>query len=196
METIRKEQNLSARPAFKEPEARPGSTPARGRLRRAASATGRGARRPGNPLRGAHGFALLDAIVGLALLGLLATGALTLAHGAVRLHVETRRTERAAEAAESVMRELDTVSWHRLPVVLGAPGSAARHQLDAGDSGAPARWQALRRGLGPGTLLVSVEGLGPGGAPARLDEALVLRVEVEALASGQRRPVRRRAWRF
>ena len=127
---------------------------------------------------------MLDALAGLALLGLLAVGVLSMLHLSVHMMQQAARLDRAREAAQSIVARCDAVSWARLPEFFHATPDRSRAWLDTTDGTAPIAWQRLIDTLPGGRIRACLEGLGPQGRPADFGRALALRLRVELLFDG------------
>ncbi|MDQ7008281.1 MAG: prepilin-type N-terminal cleavage/methylation domain-containing protein [Acidobacteriota bacterium] len=139
-----------------------------------------------------RGSTLIEALVALALTGLLAAGVLSLFHTAVHHLRAADRLDRARGAAETIAARLDGVSFHRLPGYFSAAPDDREGILDTRDASAPAAWHELLEGLPDGRIEARLEGLGAGGTSATFGTALGcrLRVRVSYLEAGRRRRVR------
>ncbi len=114
----------------------------------------------------------------LALLGLMAGGAASLAQAAARLSREAERLDQALMIGETLLARLSLVSFTRLPEFFGASSSAGAARLDTDDSSAPAEWSALAAGLPAPRVTATLQGLTTGGGGCSFGRALALRVRV------------------
>lgn len=125
-----------------------------------------------------QGFALLDALLSVALLGLLAIGTLSLLHGGTRTAREAAQVDRAVGAAQSCVARLAARSFHELPEHFGADHGGRSARLDTENGTAPDAWSRLVEGLGDGAVAAELTALGSGGAASTFEQAVALRVTV------------------
>lgn len=139
----------------------------------------------------AAGFVLLDALGGLALLGLLAVGALSLVQGGARVAREAAHVDRAVAVARSAAAYWEAVPFRALPGEFGVGLDEQEAALDtagesAGDTGGdtadgdadgdvPAELRELVDALPGGRLRVELAGLGVAGGAARFGECVAMR---------------------
>jgi hypothetical protein len=146
----------------------------------------------------AAGFVLLDALGGLALLGLLAVGALSLVQGGARVAREAAHVDRAVAVARSAVAHWEAASFRALPGQFGADpddweasvdtagggadGGAAGGAAGGADGGAdgdvPDELRELVSVLPGGRLRAELAGLGPTGATARFSDCVAMRETV------------------
>jgi len=127
-----------------------------------------------------RGALLIEALVGVALVGLLAAGGVGLVSLASRTAREAARRDEARAAAEAAAARATALSFAALPPLFGARAGDAAAAVDTADRTAPAGWGELVAALPEGRLQCSLEGVGAGGALAPFDDALALRLRFVA----------------
>ena len=119
-----------------------------------------------------------ETLAALALLSLIALGAAqALSVARARLD-EAAQVQDATALASQVLDELALVGWHGLPARFGSKPSHSEASLDSTRDGVPRAWQqALEDAeLPDATLLVTLEGLGEGGARRAFEASVGLRI--------------------
>lgn len=141
---------------------------------------------------------LAEALVALALLGMLMLGAFSLALSSVAAVGEAERMNRAREAAERILHELESIGFHDLPRFFGSRGDAFSARLSSAGKSAPEGWAAALAGLPEGRVEAVLQGLGVTGESVSFDDAqaLRLRVRVSYREQGRTRRVALAAVRF
>jgi hypothetical protein len=127
-----------------------------------------------------RGFALLDALASLALLGLLAVGSLSLLGGGARIAREAAHVDRAIGAVRSCTARLAVRTFEELPLHFGAEDGDQLAALDTADGTAPEEWDALVEELPGGQLRAELRGLEQGGGATAFEDAVALRLTVVA----------------
>ena len=127
-----------------------------------------------------RGFALLDALIAIALLGLLAVGTMSLLHGGARAARAAGDLDRGLAAARSCLARLEAKSFHELPEHFEADPADLEARLDTADGSAPDGWEQLVDGLRGGSLDARLEALGEGGVAVSFADAVALRIIVKA----------------
>ncbi len=126
-----------------------------------------------------RGYALLDALTAMVLFSVIATAMIGLAHDAKHHLSLAKDYDRARIAGETVLADLEAISWHRLQETFSLSEDEGTARIGSGDGSAPPSWDELVADLREGRVEARLEALGRRGAGASFKNAVALRIRVE-----------------